>query len=141
MPVARRLVPPGARALRAFGILALGAFACNDPERPRDDHGAAGDAKLELIPTEAPDIRGTVTAVAAARVRVETTPVDASGSPKADVTVDGRTPILRRTGGRGSADALVAGTRVSVWFIGPVAESYPVQARARVIVLEDAAVR
>jgi hypothetical protein len=141
MAVARRLVPSGARALRALGALTLGAFSCNAPSPPRDDHGAAGEARLELIPTEAPDIRGTITAASGTRLRVETVPHEPSGSHKADVTVDARTPVLRRAGGRGTAEALAVGTAVSVWFIGPVAESYPVQARARVVVLEDAGSR
>ena len=33
-------------------------------------------------------------------------------------------------GRRGAVSDLVAGARVAVWFDGPVAESYPVQAKA-----------
>ena len=129
MHLVRRLAPP------LFTIVTLSAFACGDPAHPADDHAASDAARLEL-PTSAPDIRGTITAVEARRIRVEEVPAEQSGSAKASVAFDDRTPILRRAGGRATADALVQGAVVSVWFTGPVAESYPVQARARAIVVE-----
>lgn len=62
------------------------------------------------------------------------------GAPdRAWVTVTPDTVVWLLKGGRGSAADLGAGQMVSVWFDGPVAESYPVQARAGVIriLLED----
>ena len=62
------------------------------------------------------------------------------GAPdRASVTVTHGTVVWLLKGGRGSAADLGAGQMVSVWFAGPVAESYPVQAEAGVvrILLED----
>jgi hypothetical protein len=62
------------------------------------------------------------------------------GAPdRASVAVKPGTVVWLLKGGRGSAADLGAGQMVSVWFDGPVAESYPVQAAAGVIriLLED----
>jgi hypothetical protein len=62
------------------------------------------------------------------------------GAPdRASVSVTADTIVWMLKGGRGSAGDLGAGQMVSVWFDGPVAESYPVQAKAGVIriLLED----
>jgi len=57
----------------------------------------------------------------------------------ASVTVHKATPILRAgpsgTWTPASFDELAEGDEVRVWFTGPVAESYPVQAEALVVVL------
>jgi hypothetical protein len=90
-------------------------------------------------PTRGPDITGQITRVryeiihvtARVIILVEAVPSDTSGSAKALVTVDGSTRLFRA-----NADAavrvedLLTGTTVSVWFDGPVAESYPSQAKA-----------
>jgi len=39
-------------------------------------------------------------------------------------------------GARGTVGDVRAGQVVRVWFAGPVAESYPVRARARAVVIE-----
>lgn len=62
------------------------------------------------------------------------------GAPdRAWVRVTPDTVVWLLKGGRGSGADLGAGQMVSVWFDGPVAESYPVQAKAGVvrILLED----
>ena len=62
-----------------------------------------------------------------------------SGGDKSLVTVLAGARVLRRTGGGVGAAGfgeLRVGQRVSAWFDGPVAESYPSQARARVVVIE-----
>ena len=58
---------------------------------------------------------------------------------RATVTVTATTVIWMLKGGQGTPADLGAGQMVSVWFDGPVAESYPVQAKAGVIriLLED----
>lgn len=57
---------------------------------------------------------------------------------KASVSIDARTTLLRETG-MGTSTLLLAdvsgGSRVRVWFDGPVAESYPVQAHAGTVLL------
>ena len=89
----------------------------------------------------APDITGVVTAVnASARtLRVEERPEDASGSAKAVVRVTAGTPVVERSGRARDFGEVRVGMRVSVWFAGPVAESYPVQAAAQTVVVEPAA--
>jgi hypothetical protein len=52
---------------------------------------------------------------------------------RASVSLTADSVIWLLKGGRGTAADLGAGQMVSVWFDGPVAESYPVQAKAGVI--------
>jgi len=49
---------------------------------------------------------------------------------KASVTVATSTKVIDEAGASVDAASLTAGTRVDVWFDGPVAESYPVQGTA-----------
>jgi hypothetical protein len=140
MRLVRRFSSPALRALAL--VLVLGAFACNDPSPPADDP----DIAHTTIPTVPPDIRGVITSATVTagrglgdsrgRVLVEAVPGEASGSAKAMVSWTGTTRIFRRDGTPVTADELARGVTVSAWFTGPVAESYPVQARARVIVVE-----
>ena len=94
-------------------------------------------ASLPEIPPMQPSISGVVTHVEGDRVRVEERPAEASGSDKAAVRLTERTQLLHRDGSPATRADLVIGTRVSVWFMGPVLESYPVQATARAVVLES----
>jgi hypothetical protein len=55
---------------------------------------------------------------------------------RAMVTVAADTVVWMLKGGRGTAADLGAGQMVSVWFDGPVAESYPVQAKAAEIEIQ-----
>jgi hypothetical protein len=92
-------------------------------------------------PARAPDIAGTVTHVSRSgertvTVRVEERPADVSGSAKASVRVTESTRVIR--GGRVVSEREIReGARVSAWFTGPVAESYPVQARAEAVRIEE----
>lgn len=73
-------------------------------------------------------------------ILVEENPADAAGSQKASIRLTGKTKIYRRSGVDLEAidqTRLTTGKQVSVWFEGPVAESYPVQGAAAVVVLED----
>lgn len=94
------------------------------------------------IPYEEPSIRGTITATDDRSVRVEENPAEQSGSAKALVRLGSATPILFADGSAAERSDLKVGVGVSVWFVGPVAESYPVQASAGVVridaVREDA---
>ncbi len=84
-------------------------------------------------PTRAPDITGEITRLTdvsgGLQLLVETVPSDTAGSAKASVRTDSST---RWFAGSATYDAsqLRQGMRVSVWFDGPVAMSYPVQAKA-----------
>lgn len=55
---------------------------------------------------------------------------------RATVTVTEDTVVWMLKGGRGTAADLGPGQMVSVWFDGPVAESYPVQAKAGEIAIK-----
>ena len=88
------------------------------------------------IPDEAPSICGLITALSANSVRVEEDPRVASGSAKAMLRVQENTRVLHRDGRAASYAALAVGQTISAWFDGPVAESYPVQTAAGVIMLE-----
>lgn len=92
------------------------------------------------LPTEPPFLTGTVTAVGRIAegwsLRVEERPDDVTGSAKGVFRVGSATTLRRATGGRARSEELREGQRVRVWVTGPVAESYPVQARARMIVID-----
>lgn len=55
---------------------------------------------------------------------------------RATVTVTEDTVVWMLKGGQGTAADLGPGQMVSVWFDGPVAESYPVQAKAGEIAIK-----
>jgi hypothetical protein len=92
------------------------------------------------LPNDAPYMSGTITAVGRVAegwsVRVEERPQDVSGSAKGVFRVGDRTDVRRATGGRARAEELREGQRVRVWVSGPVAESYPIQAGARAVVID-----
>jgi hypothetical protein len=60
-------------------------------------------------------------------------PQSSSSVDRASVRVTADTIVWTAEGVRGTAADLAAGEQVAVWFTGPVAESYPVQATAGVI--------
>lgn len=96
----------------------------------------------ETVPVTEPSIRGTITQVSPGEPRtvlVEESPGEESGSNKASVRLTGETRLLRRSGEavqRAAPEDLAVGQRVSVWFTGPVRESFPVQADAGTIFIE-----
>jgi hypothetical protein len=96
----------------------------------------SGDPDHGGIPSEAPFIQGAITALEAGSVLVEENPSDVSGSPKALLRLTDNTRILHRSGAVARRSDLTVGLVVSAWVTGAVAESYPVQANALVIVLE-----
>ncbi|HEX2078682.1 MAG TPA: DUF3221 domain-containing protein [Longimicrobium sp.] len=124
-----------------FAIAALAAClalqGCNGaPEGP----DALG---LDVIPDGSASIIGDIKQADpggnGTRILVEQIPTRSAGYPVAWVSVNRRTVVVERGAGglaRSSPDALTVGTRVQVWFNGPVAESYPVQASAGTIVIE-----
>jgi hypothetical protein len=95
------------------------------------------------LPNDAPFMTGTITGIGRIAegwsVRVEERPQDVSGSAKGAFRVGERTDVRRHTGGSARPDDLREGQRVRVWVTGPVAESYPVQAQARLIVIDGEA--
>jgi hypothetical protein len=71
-------------------------------------------------------------------VLIEERPGQPSGDNKSSVRITPQTRILL-DGPSGaillSADRLMVGSRASAWFVGPVAESYPTQATASLLVV------
>jgi len=111
-------------------LLLLG-FACAGPGcRP-------SPRETPDIVTEAPSIRGTITRVTADRILVEEEPLDSSGSAKARVRLTGSTRVLRGSGEAARREDLRVGQQVSAWFAGPVMQSYPVQATASALRIEN----
>jgi beta-N-acetylhexosaminidase len=89
-------------------------------------------------PTRPADITGVVTRLTIGndgpQILVEENPADAAGSGKALVRTGGSTHWFSG-GATFDASKLKQGMRVSVWFDGPVATSYPVQAVASDVVI------
>jgi hypothetical protein len=124
--------------LAPVALLLLGAACTRDPGDP-----STGGPNGLRVPSQAPDIIGTVTQATPAGdnvvVRIEQDPTRSAGYPVADVTVSPRTRVLRRSGGGVVAARpaeLTAGTPVRAWFTGPVRESWPVQADAETVLIE-----
>lgn len=72
-------------------------------------------------------------------VLVEETPNDANAGDKSRVAVPVEARVLSLAGGRVTEigfDALRVGQRVTAWFSGPVAESYPTLSTAAVILVD-----
>jgi hypothetical protein len=105
--------------------------------------GASCSPQAVDLPGTPPSIAGTITHVDPAgerigSIRVEAVPEDASGSDKAQVRIDQGTQLLDSTGRPIAFNELQVGRKVRAWFTGPVAESYPVQAKASTVILEPA---
>ena len=109
-------------------LLPLLLFLVAACSRSASDSGA--------LPTDAPYMRGAVTAIEGEQIRVEADPGAGSGSDKAMLRITGDTQIFWRSGERADRGDLRLGTVVSAWVSGPVRESYPVQADAATLVIE-----
>lgn len=137
--------------LLGLAALALTIFsACaSEDSVTTSDTGNSGNTEIPIVsenvlPEAPPGIRGVITksdtTVGSLYIMVEENPADSSGSPKASVRFNNETKIYRGSASdleRIGYSALTTGRKVSVWFAGPVAESYPVQGYASVILLED----
>jgi Domain of unknown function (DUF6438)/Protein of unknown function (DUF3221) len=101
---------------------------------------------LLLIAIAAAWIAGRVTSAQSGNgigtVRIEARPEDTAGSAKAVVRVTEATRVIGAPASV-TADftAIRSGQWVRVWFVGPVRESYPVQANAGTIVIDSAGVQ
>jgi len=86
-------------------------------------------------------IAGFITVLTGTAALIEENPLEESGSGKASVEITAETQIFVRQG-RGPVPAapedLVVGQWVEATFVGPVAESYPVQTTAgSITIIED----
>jgi hypothetical protein len=91
-------------------------------------------------PPQPPDITGEITQMTVIdgglSLRVEETPSETSGSAKAVVRTDGTTRwnfVATGDVRTGAPAGVHVGTRVQVYFDGPAAMSYPIQAKAALI--------
>jgi beta-N-acetylhexosaminidase len=102
---------------------------------------AAGCAAT--LPSDPPGVTGAVTSIAPGDGRpssflVESTGTQPAGaiSDKAQVNIAPTTMFFGPDGKAASLDSIAGiavGSRVSVWFQGPIAESYPVQGSAKAV--------
>ena len=119
------------------GALFLTVFTIPACRLEKDEPAASRDARA-MIPSDAPSITGVVTDVGAdRRIRIEERPGESAGSAKAVVRLSEDAQIVNRAGSTAAVGDIQNGMRVSAWFVGPVMESYPVQATANVIVIES----
>jgi hypothetical protein len=102
----------------------------------------AGRQDKSELPATQPDITGWITQLTTTdkfRMRVEAEPGDSTHAAKAVVLVSPQARILERSGDELhtiKSEDLKEGDSVSVWFDGPVLMSYPMQAGAKIVVLE-----
>lgn len=94
-------------------------------------------------PTREPDTVGVITRMSSdgSAVLVEERPQEGSGSAKTSVRIAADTKVWRITSAtsapvRAQAADLKVGLTVRVWFDGPVATSYPAQAKASDIAID-----
>ncbi len=139
----------------SLALVCLGLSGCAEPGAERNGSGEETSTLRNepRLPSAEADILGTVTEVAklphegsgdkgtAERiglVLLEEEPDEEAGSQKDNVTVTEATKLFERHGQDLTPiafDDLKAGQRARAWYTGPVAESYPRQATAKVIVV------
>ncbi len=108
------------------------------PSAEADIHGII--TKVGTVPQETNGDGGTDERVGV--VLVEENPNEEAGSQKDSVTVTKATKLLERRRQDLTPiafDGLKIGQRARAWYTGPVAESYPRQATARVVVVHPPA--
>ncbi len=122
-------------------LLAATLIGCAPATQEQPDYTPGPEGKAAAtVPHTSPSITGTVTAIGeGGTLRIEANPEEESGSAKAQVRVREGVAILERSGLTRRFEDIREGQTVSAWFTGPVAESYPVQATASVIVIESTA--
>ncbi|HEX5000333.1 MAG TPA: DUF3221 domain-containing protein [Terriglobia bacterium] len=109
----------------------------------RKGHWAAAATVILAValPLLAADIRGKVTSVSANTILIEGRVEKDTQVDKASTRVTDKTSIFRMVNGQKTPAAfrdLKVGQTVEATFVGPVAESYPVQATAgEIVILED----
>lgn len=126
------------RAIVGLAMVACAAAACSGAPGEPDRPGQSANAP-EGIPSIIGDIEQMDQGRGGTRILVEQIPTRSAGEPIAWITLTESTRVLARADGRtttASAGELAVGTRVYVWFTGPVAESFPVQATAGTVLIE-----
>ena len=134
------------RALAALAVLAVlgaavvagcGGATAAQPASP------SPSVQPAVSPPSAPaDITGVIDGLSVSTggdslpvLLVVAAPGSTSSVDRASVRVSKDTVVWTAQGTRGDAADLARGEQVGVWFSGPVAESYPVQATAGVVMI------
>jgi hypothetical protein len=134
------------RALAALAVLAvLGAAAvagCGGATAAQPASPSPSVQRSASPPSAPADITGTVDDLSIGTagdslpvLLIVADPGSASSVDRASVRVTQDTVVWTAQGARGDAADLAEGEQVGVWFSGPVAESYPVQAAAGVVMI------
>ncbi len=117
---------------RLIPVAVLLTIACSPSTPP----GANVEDRRSGIPSTAPYIVGTFTAVSPSQLRIEENPAESSGSLKTVLRLTRSTRILHRSGASAKISDLRVGQRGSAWARGTIAESYPSQGTASTVVIE-----
>jgi hypothetical protein len=128
MHIARTQTKSGAIGIAAW-LAATAVLLSGCPATRRD---------ASPLPTAPASIAGHVEAVQLPSILVVADGPQAGGSDRASVRLHTGTHVLWRTGAAAAVTDVRVGQQVRVWFDGPVMESYPVQAVAGVLVIEQA---
>lgn len=97
------------------------------------------------VPSEDPSIRGTIVSVLPGEelgsIAVEAPDPPVFAYDRASIAITDKTTLLRQIGDgdpeKMTFDEFRTDQRVDVWFTGPVAESYPVQATAGTVLVRQ----
>lgn len=120
------------RGLLCLGLVTLSLLAVL---------AGCGGSKAVRVPDQKPDTTGVITSLEGARMLVKEDRKIASGEPgQVWVTLDAHSQIAVRDKGAlrpGTATDLKLDKKVEVWFAGPILESYPAQASARFVVVNN----
>ena len=122
-------------AVLALLLLVVAAVGCGGDDD--DDDGARG-APTVTVPARAADRAGTITSKDGSAILVEEFP-DAETGDKISAAITDTTVIVREgaDGTRTTAtfEDLVVGQQVQLWVDGAIAESYPEQGGASVVLI------
>jgi hypothetical protein len=98
---------------------------------------ACADVARVTPPAAAASFAGRIAAIEPGTMLLVATSVQPAGADRAAVRLHAGTRVFLADGEPTNADALKVGQGVRAWFDGPVMESYPVQATAGAIVIDD----
>ena len=123
-------------------LLAIAALACGRPGYAPPDGEPTIEGEVTAVTPSAEEPEAGPTASALGTVLIEEVPGQLSGGAKMALTVTTETQLLRwnaDAAGWGTVELgdIAVGMPVRAWVTGPIAESYPSQARAHTIVVPE----
>jgi hypothetical protein len=99
--------------------------------------GCSGAVRDGALPPGAPSFVGRVVAVNLPNVLLVADTTQPAGADRASVRTHAGTHVVYADGRAATPGALRPGQSVRAWFDGPVMESYPVQATAAALVIDE----